>query len=242
MKTKTYLFALVLVASFLFSSSVIAQEKYGMAEVIFILPKIGMEKAFENAIKEHNNAYHKEGPYKAQLDNIITGKHAGWYAWIMGPCTFTDLDARPVSDAHDKHWAQKVSPTVAEYGSTEYWKHNPKLSYQSGTETPKLEEIWFIDLKKGDYYRFKALMTKIKGAFEKKGEGNMQVYDNQFNENNGRDVAVVWGMDNWAELDKDSSIKKTYEEINGEGTWQNAMDEWNEITESIVRQMWKIGI
>ena len=33
-----------------------------------------------------------------------------------------------------------------------------------------------------------------------------------------------------------------YEEINGEGTWQNAMDEWNEITESIVRQMWKIGI
>ena len=70
----------------------------------------------------------------------------------------------------------------------------------------------------------------------------MHVYDNQFNENDGRDIAIVWGMDKWSELDEDSSIKDIYEEINGEGTWQNAMDEWTEITESIVRQMWKIGI
>jgi len=242
MKTKIYALASILLVSIFFSSSIIAQEKYQMVELIFMLPKIGMEKSFENGIKEHNNEYHKDGPYKAHLDVILTGKKAGWYAWLMGPCTFTDLDARPVSDAHDKHWEQKVAPNIAKYGSTEYWKHNPKISYQSGTETPKLEEIWFIDLKKGDYYRFLALMTKVKGAFEKKGEGIMHVYDNQFNENNGRDVAVVWGMDNWAELDKDSSIKETYEEINGKGTWQNAMDEWNEITESIVRQMWKIGI
>lgn len=244
MKTKIYLFASILFVSILFSpTSIIAQEKYQMVELIFMLPKVGMEKAFENAITEHNNEYHKDGPYKSHLDVILTGKQAGWYAWLMGPCTFTDLDSRPVSDAHDKHWEQKVSPNVAEYGSTEYWKHNPSLSYQSGTETPKLEEIWFIDLKRGDFYRFKALMTKIKGAFEKKGDGHMHVYENQFGENDGRDIAVVWGLNSWAEMDKeDSSIKEDYEEINGEGSWNNAMDEWNEITESIVRQMWKIGI
>lgn len=243
MKTKNYVFASILLVSLLFSTTNLAQEKYDMVELTFILPKIGMEKAFESAIKDHNNLYHKEGAYKGHLDYILTGKQAGWYVWLMGPCTFTDLDKRPINDAHDKHWADKISPTVAKYGSTEYWKHNPKLSYQSGTETPKLEEIWFLDLKRGDYYRFKAFVTKIKEAFEKKGEGNMHIYDNQFNENNGRDVAVVWGMNNWADMDKDNGgIKKEYEEINGEGSWENAMDEWEEITESITRQMWKIGI
>lgn len=243
MKTKNYVFASILVVSLLFSTTNMAQEKYDMVELSFILPKIGMEKAFESAIKEHNNLYHKDGAYKGHLDYILTGKQAGWYVWLMGPCTFTDLDKRPVNDAHDKHWADKISPAVARYGSTEYWKHNPKLSYQSGTENAKLEEIWFIDLKRGDYYRFKALITKIKEAFEKKGEGNMHIYDNQFNENNGRDVAVVWGMNSWADMDDDNGgIKKEFEEINGEGSWGNAMDEWEEITESMVRQMWKIGI
>lgn len=245
MKTKNYVFASILLVSLLFSTSNIAQEKetYGMAELSFMMPKVGMETAFENAVKEHNNMYHKDGPYKASLDKIITGKQAGWYAWLMGPCTFTDLDKRPVSAAHDKHWDDKVTPTIAKYGSNEYWKHNPKLSYQSGSEGAKLEEIWFLDLKRGDYYRFKELMTKIKGAFEKKGDGHMHVYENQFGENNGRDVAVVWGMNGWSDFDKDNGgIKKEYEEMNGEGTWQNAMDEWEEITESIVRQVWKIGI
>lgn len=243
MKTKNYVFASLFLASLLFSTTIMAQEKYDMVELSFILPKIGMEKAFESAIKEHNNLYHKEGAYTAHLDYILTGKQAGWYVWLMGPCTFTDLDKRPVDDAHDKHWADKISPTVAKYGSTEYWKHNSKLSYQSGTENAKLEEIWFLDLKRGDYYRFKSFVTKIKEAFEKKGEGNMHIYDNQFNENNGRDVAIVWGMNTWAERDKDNGgIKKEYEEINGEGSWQNAMDEWEEFTESMTRQMWKIGI
>ena len=243
MKTKNYVLASILLVSVLFSTTIMAQEKYDMVELTFILPKIGMEKAFESAIKEHNNLYHKEGAFKGHLDYILTGKQAGWYVWLMGPCTFTDLDKRPLNDAHDKHWADKISPNVAKYGSTEYWKHNPKLSYQSGTESPKLEEIWFIDLKRGDYYRFKSFVAKIKEAFEKKGEGHMNIYDNQFGENDGRDVAVVWGMNTWAEMDKDNGgIKKEYEEINGEGSWENAMDEWEEITESITRQMWKIGI
>lgn len=242
MKTKAYVITLLL-ATFLISSTTLAQATYQMVEVAFMRPKIGMEKAFENVVKEHNNTYHKDGPYKGHLDLILTGKQAGWYAWIMGPCTFTDLDARPLSSAHEKHWEHKVTPTIAKYGSVEYWRHNEDLSYQSGTETPAIEEIWFIDLKRGDYYRFKTLITKIKEAFEKKGEGNMHIYNNQFNENNGRDIAIVWGMNNWAELDKeDASIKEVYEDINGKNSWQNAMDEWNEITEAIVRQLWKVGI
>lgn len=245
MKAKNYFIVALLCVGLLLTSTVQAQEekKYQMVEVTFMLPKVGMEKAFEKGVKSHNEAYHKDGNFKAHVDYIMTGKKTGWYAWIMGPCTFTDLDSRPKDDAHDKDWDQKVAQTIAKYGSTEYWKHNPKLSYSSGDMTPTLEEIWFVGLKRGDYYRFKELMNKIKAAFEKKGEGTMQIYDNQFNESNGRDIAIVWGMKNWAELDnEDASIKKEFEEVHGEGTWQNAMDEWTEITESIVSQLWKTGI
>lgn len=245
MKTKNYFIVALLCVGLLLSSTVQAQEekKNQLVEVTFMLPKVGMEKAFEKGVKSHNETYHKEGANQAHVDYIMTGKQTGWYAWIMGPCTFTDLDNRPLSEAHDKDWAGKVAPTIAKYGSTEYWKHNSSLSYASSDEMPKLEEIWFIDLKRGDYYRFKELLTKIKAAFAKKGDGSMHIYDNQFNENNGRDIAIVWGLKNWAEFDnEDASIKKEYEEINGEGTWQNAMDEWSEITESIVSQVWRVGI
>lgn len=243
MKTKLYLLASMIVVSLLFSPAALAQEKYQMVELTFMLPKIGSEKAFEAAIKEHNNAYHKEGPYTAHLDYILTGKQTGWYVWLMGPCTFTDLDGRPLDEAHDKHWNDKVAPNVAKYGSTEYWKHNAKLSYQSKEIDPKLEEIWFADIKKGDYYRFKEFVTKIKAAFEKKGEGNMNIYENQFSEGNGRQVAIVWAMDNYAEMDIDNGgIMKEYEEINGEGSWANAMDEWQEIIDDMSQQLWRIGI
>lgn len=243
MKTKLYVFTALIIGSLLFSAETVAQEKYQMVELTFMMPKIGMEKAFENAIKDHNSIYHKEGVYQGHLDYILTGKQTGWYVWLMGPCTFADLDGRPLDDAHDKHWNDKVSPTVEKYGSTEYWKHNPKLSYQSKDISPKLEEIWFADIKNGDYYRFKDFVTKIKAAFEKKGDGNMNIYENQFSENNGRQIAIVWGFDNYTEMDIDNGgIKKEYEEIYGEGSWANAMDEWQEIIESMSRQLWKIGI
>lgn len=243
MKTKFYLLASMIVGSLLFAPEIIAQEKYQMVELTFIMPKIGSEKTFETAIKEHNDMYHKEVPYKASLDYILTGKQAGWYVWLMGPCTFTDLDGRPEDDAHRKHWTDKVSPTVAKYGSTEYWKHNAKLSYQSKEINPKIEEIWFADIKKGDYYKFKDFVTKIKAAFEKKADGNMNIYENQFSEGNGRQIAIVWAMDNFAEMDKDTGgIKKEYEEIYGEGSWANAMDDWLEIIDKMSSQLWRIGI
>ena len=68
----------------------------------------------------------------------------------MGPCTFTDLDMRPKGDAHGKDWEQNVAPTIAKYGAVEYWKHNPKWSFKSGTDEPKIEEIWVLGIKRGE--------------------------------------------------------------------------------------------
>ena len=234
----------MLVMALFLTSNGIAQEAakktYGMAELSFMLPKVGMEKAFVNSVKAHNDKYHKEGPNKAYIDNVLTGGEAGWFVWIMGPCTFTDLDSRPGEGAHADDWTKNIAPNIQKYGRTEYWKYNDKLSYQADATPPKYETLWIIDLKQGDYYRFEAFMTKIQAAYVKKGSRNISVYNNQFVSDDGREVCVVWDYKNWAAFDEDGGgIKKEFEEINGEGSWENALDEWEEITESVKRQVWE---
>ena len=247
MKTKKNLWVVVLISALLLTSIGYSQEmenkSYKMVELSYMLPKIGMEKAFVKAIKEHNNLYHKEGAYAAQLDYITTGKDAGWYVWGMGSITFTDLDKRPGKGAHADDWDKKVSPLVTKYGRVEYWKMNDKLSYGTATGKEKYETIWILDIKRGDYDRFKAFMAKVKEAYIKKGGDMYAVYDNQFREGDGRDVAIVWPINSWADMDKDDGgIKKTYEEINGEGSWDNAMKEWMDYTVGMISQVWEIGV
>lgn len=247
MKTKMKLRAVVLMSALLLTFIGFSQEmenkSYSMVELSYMLPKIGMEKAFVKAIKEHNNLYHKEGPYAAHLDYITTGKDAGWYVWGMGSTTFTDLDKRPGKGAHADDWDKKIAPLVTKYGRVEYWKKNDKLSYGTPAKPIKYETIWFLDIKKGDYYRFKAFMAKVKEAYLKKGGDMYAVYDNQFREGDGRDVAIVWPFSSWADMDKDDGgIKKTYEEINGEGSWDNGMKEWEDFIDKRVSQVWEIGV
>lgn len=237
----------MLIAALLFSTSSIAQEdetsSYSMAMVIYMYANTGMETDFEAAVKEHNATFHKDGIYKGWLDNIISGDEAGWYVWVMGPCTFTDLDSAPGAGEHADHWKNTVAPNIKKYGRQEYWKYNDDLSYQSGDEDNSLMNIWFVEIKRGDNYRFKALMTKIKEAYVKKADGGIRVYDNQFHGNDGRDIAIVWDLKNFAELDDESgSIKKDYEEINGEGSWNTMLDEWEEISVSVNSQLWRTNI
>lgn len=248
MKTQNKFWVVALVCALFFNSTGFAQEKpsYKMVELTYIMPKIGMEQSLVKAITAHDNMYHKSGPYAAHLDYISTGKEAGWYVWGMGSTTFTDLDNRPDKGAHADDWNKNVSPNVYKYGRVEYWKMNDKFTYgiTDGMAMPKYETIWIIDVTRGQYYRFKDFMIKIKEAYAKKGgDGKIAVYENQFTENDGRDVAVVWPFNSWAEMDKDDGgIKKQFEEINGEGSWDNAMKDWAEFTQGVVQQVWKIGV
>ncbi|REE82336.1 hypothetical protein BX611_1883 [Lutibacter oceani] len=247
MRTKTNFIATLVFVLMVTTFTVNAQEEkesYGMAEITYMLPKIGMEKAFEDAVKAHNEKFHKEGVFKASLDLILTGKETGWYVWIMGPCTFSDLDNRPTEGAHANDWDKNVSPKVAKYGRNEFWRYNNKLSYRGDTsDAPKFENIWFVNVKRGQNYKFKEFIEKVKAAYEKKAAGNFSIYYNQFTEGNGRDVAIVWAFDTWSEMDEDDGgIKKHFEEIYGEGSWDNALKDWEASTETINSQVWRIGV
>ena len=245
MKTSKFWLSMIIIGALLITTTGISQEKksYVMVELSYMLPKIGMEKAFIKAVKEHNEKFHAQDPYAAHLDRIATGSDSGWFVCIMGPTMFSQLDARPSKGTHEDHWDKTVSPTVAKYGRTEYWRYNEKLSFKPNSDLPKLENIWFVDIEDGSSYRFKDLIGKIKKAFEKRADDNLLVYENQFDANDGRSIAFVWTLNSWAELDEDDGgIKKDYEEINGEGSWKNAMDEWRAIVKSIKSEVWEIDI
>lgn len=214
------------------------EAKYGMVELSYMKAKIGMEDKFVAAVKKHNEKYHKEGVYEATLYSIATGDDAGWFVWAMGPLTFTDLDNSPGEGDHMDSWQKNVAPYIADYGRVEYWRWNEKLSNWKESDE-KMINIWWMDLENGEYYRFKAFMEEVAPIF-KEQDDEMNVYNNQFRKTGGRDVAIVWPMENWASMDEEGwNMKEEYEKKYGEGTWENALEEWDDFIAAMSGEVWK---
>ena len=238
-KIASLILSIVFVASTLISFGQDDNEDYKMVEVSFMKPKVGKEDAFKKAVKAHNKKYHASGPHMAELNLINSGISAGTYAWVMGPCMMKDLDTRPGEGAHNDDWQKNVVPYIESYGPVEYWRQNEKLTYiPENMPDYKVMVIWFLDIKRGEYYRFKKIMADIRKVHEANGTTNMLVWENVFNENNGRDVALEWLKTDFAALDGGFNMKKEYEKMYGEDTWDQVLDEWEEIVVSVKREMW----
>ena len=148
MKTKNF-FKLSLVFLFGMTFFSYSQESndYEMYQLNYIQAKIGHESDFANAVKKHQEKFHNEAPNKGSLDLILSGKQAGWYVGVMGPCTFTELEKIPKNEAHNNDWKEAVTPHIAKYGATEFWRYNPNLSYQGvPNEEVKYMTIFFLDI------------------------------------------------------------------------------------------------
>jgi hypothetical protein len=196
-----------------------------------ILPKMGMEDKFEAAIKAHNTKFHPEGPYVAALRKIDYGPKAGWYVWVMGPTVCGSLDTRPSKESgHDQDWSATIDPLVQEYGPSSLSTYEPDLSFGLDIfKKSKHYEIWMVDLKQGQYYRFKALCEKLKKVYEQLNTGSFVVLDNVLHSPTGSDVAIIWSFDSYAEWFKDKGPKAAYEKMYGEGSWQTMIEEWKDM-------------
>ncbi|NVO18963.1 MAG: hypothetical protein HXX13_04650 [Bacteroidetes bacterium] len=203
-----------------------------LTENMYIMPKRGMEDKFEAAVKAHDLKFHPDGPYKAGLRKVEYGDKAGWYVWVFGPTTYASLDTRPTKEAgHADDWSKTVDPLIETYGDTRLWELNSDLSY--GMDILKKSnyyEVWSVNLKRGDYYRFKAICEKLKKAYETQGTTAFLIWNNPVHTPNVGDVAILWSFNTYAEWSKDQGVKAVYEKINGEGSWQHMLDEWLDIT------------
>ncbi|MCB8994819.1 MAG: hypothetical protein H6538_04345 [Bacteroidales bacterium] len=228
---------LILIASaFLFNSfSQTAGDKPAMVfENMYIMPRQGMEDKFEAAIKAHDTKFHPDGPNKAGLRKIEYGDMAGWYVWVFGPTTYAGLDTRPAKEGgHAADWSSTVDPLVATYGSTQLWEFNDKLSTGMDVmKSDKYYEVWSIKLKPGQYYRFKALAEKLKKTYETMGNTSFLVYNNPIHTAKQGDVALLWSFKSYADWAADHGTMEAFQKIYGPQSWQNMLDEWQDMVDS----------
>lgn len=244
MKVKNILTGMLLLVFLISYNLSIAQEKkekYTMYTTIQIEAVKGKEKDFEKAVLAHNDKFHKEGTHQAILRVILTGPMAGAYAWITGPKTFSDFDSAPGEGDHDDDWTNNVDQFVKNYGTIEHWKRNDELSFTApSTENNKLSEVWFIDVKDGKWEQFIGNLGKAVAVSAKNGNESVNTYMNSFSGGDGRDIAMVFSKENWAAFDKDDNFSESYEEMHGEGSWKEFLDNWTSSTDGIVQAVTKI--
>lgn len=202
-----------------------------VVESTYILPKLGMEEKFEAAIKAHDLKFHPAGPYVAGLRKVEYGDKAGWYVWIFGFTTYAALDTRPAKEnGHDEDWAKTIDPLVETYGEIALWNYNPDLSYGLDfLRKSKYYEAWSVELKTGQYYRFKAIAEKLKKTYESMVNTAFIFLDNPLHTIKTGDVGLLRSFNTYSEWSKDLGTIKAYEKLYGDGSWQQLLVEWRDI-------------
>ena len=234
-------FSILLVALLGFVAFSFSQESYTMFENTYLQVKTDMYKEFGKAMAEHNQKFHSEGAYHANVWSVSTGVYAGSLVWSMGPCTFSHLDSRPDGQEHMEDWLFNVMPTIKSVKETGYWKLADELSYTPKDSVFSKLMITVYDIESWQGYRFKEILKKVIEVYEARElEHSFSVYYPQTDMPNGRDVAVVWGFKKYADLDKDFEFKASLEEIHGEGSWDKVMDEYKAIVVDSVDEIWEL--
>jgi hypothetical protein len=231
MKKQYILLAALLCIGTLVSAQTSTPAPVQVVEMMYLIPKRGMEEKFETAVKAHNQKFHPDGPYVAGLRKVEYGKMSGWYVWIFGPTTYSSIDTRPDKEnGHAADWDATVDPLVEKYGTSELWNYNSDLSFGMDLlKKANFAEFWKVDLKPGEYYRFKGIAEKVRKASEAVGTMSFVVLENQIHQTNGSDVGLAWSFNSFKEWSEDAGMMAAFEKIYGQGTWQNMLNEWRDI-------------
>lgn len=226
-----FLMLAFLLPAFAYAQDEEEEPKRNHVELNYMRAKIGHEKAFVDAVKDHNEKFHKDGsPHEAGLSYIRMGEKAGWYTWVMGGFDWADLDNAPDSDEHAKDWSNNVAPHVNWYGPVEVWVHSDKYSVDQEGEN-KVELIMWLRVKRGNGHRMRDFMKKV-NAVQKENGGEMHYYYTSLYSDDEPNVALVFPSDNWTDFGTPAyNMKEKYDEMHGEGSWTNALRDWNDFVE-----------
>jgi hypothetical protein len=199
-------------------------------EYLYILPKTGMSEKLEAALKAHDNKFHPEGMYVSTLNKVDFGEKAGWFVLVMGPTSYAAFDKPPdIELAHYTDWNTNVLPLVAQFGGMGLWNYDPDLSF--GMDIFKKAahyEIWGVTFKRGQYKRFKPFVEKLKQTYESMKNTAFLVFENPVHTSNGMDIAFVWSFNTFEDWAKDDGTKAAYEKLNGDGSWDLMLNEWDQ--------------
>lgn len=203
---------------------------YSMYDVVYIKPKYDRLEELGQVMAKHNRDFHSTAPHRASIWSVSGGEHTGWWAWVMGPLTFTDLDTRPGDKAHDENWRQKVMPLVDDLDAANFWRYDSAVSYEANEEFSG-NEIWTTYyLKPFQGYRFTEMLSKIKKVYKEKSLPNsFEVYRASFDTKEGGNVMIAFPFKNYAWFDRDSDFTAFYDEVHGKGAWEKFRNEFRDI-------------
>ena len=248
MRKKTITILMIFLMAFGTLSTVKAQDdsSYAMWENVTLTPDNTKLKALGEAMSKHNKTYHQEGPYKANVYNIVTGPNIGKIVWQMGPLNYSHLDGRPSKGGHDEDWRDNVMTHVKKMTNGEYWKQDDKLSNTGMLDPEKMTHpilyIRYFEVAKGHGYSIDNLLKQMSETVKAMdGENPWGVYDNEFRQGFeiGRHLAWVSFSKNWAEFDEPPTFKKTFLKVHGENSWDGFIrgledsfsNSWDEVWE-----------
>lgn len=145
-------------------------QDYVMYETHTLTPKEGHVQALEEAVAKHNELYHAEGPYENFIFSILNGPRSGDLLFAMGSCTFSQLDGRPSSEAHNKDWNAVLSHCEGGGKNLEYWRLVEELSHDPkdiSNATKPLCRVRFLDV--ADNAAFREMQAQFRKVDEAMG-------------------------------------------------------------------------
>jgi len=236
---------LVMVLGVSFQTNAQDKKNYTMWETVMLTPDLAKLKVFGENMRNHNEKYHKNGPYKATVYTISTGPNSGSIIWQMGPMMFKHNDSRP-KGAHDVDWRDNVLPYVKKIETVEYWTQDDDLSNTSMFTGKTMEyPILFVrimEIEDNNQYLMKDFFKKVSATIKSlPGDNPWGLYYNEFIQGNlGRHVASVNFSKNWAEFDIEGpSFIEAYEEINGKNSFQGLIDTRDNLFKDTFDEIWE---
>lgn len=235
-----------LLIAVLFSASSIAEEakSYAQWDTFRFTIDHKHAKKFTKNMRAHIKKYHTKDPLRTKIFNVTYGPNSNELIWVMGPVSYSELDARPENKKHDDDWADNINPYITSYNEAEIWRNMDGMMInnlgEKDGEPDKYVARYLTVNKNPDPEVIKYLLSQIKKTLDKIGKVKYwAVMENQFiqGNKNGRHLMGISSMDAWAEMDDDWQFAKHFEEIYGKGsfktfqtTYANTFrNQWHEI-------------
>lgn len=226
----------------LIPTMVLAQEArdYGMFTNVMLTANPEKITEFEAGIAAHNQKYHAEGPYTANVFFVMSGSNFGKYIWSMGPNTWGSMDNAPQDDnGHNEDWNKNVAAHAMAETNVTYWKLDTKRSNFTKDFKLKNLAVFMLDIKRFKGPDFVKLLDKVTEVFKTKdGAEQWGVYWNELANKDGQDMAWVNFYESSSWMSQEDKFPQWYEEVHGEGSFMEFLKEFDATTHGDMQELW----
>ncbi len=219
-----------------------------MYESILITPENDNIPALNEALTNHNRTFHNEGAHAAHVYAINTGPNTGKLVWMMGPCTFADLDTRP-DCGHD--WEANVAPHIQKIEQGEYWQMDTELSklpaYDPNVSPMPILVVRYHEFHRGiSGVRINHWQKQVSETIKSMEGENIWwgLFDNLFQQGYAAGhrphAATISLHSKYADLENGWPFRRHFIDKFGQSAWQAFLDEGRQVQANSWEELWEL--